>query len=140
MTAVQREEPVAASGGTHGMRHQADVRIGHPSWPERQLCEVQLTLVCGRAISWLQRLLAFRANWRYRPTPYLRVSPKLPVAKRWLFVFRFHEAAVRQPRQPAKGGRSDARLQLRLEVERLLVHHLACVVANSVVAAFCRRS
>ena len=36
-----------------------------------------------------------------RPTPDLRGSPKLPDAQRWLFVFRFHEAGVRDLRQPA---------------------------------------
>lgn len=41
--ALQREEPAAAVGRTHGMRHQADVRFGHQRWLERQLYVVQLT-------------------------------------------------------------------------------------------------
>lgn len=48
---MKREEPVDAGGRTHGIRHQADARFGHQRWPERQLCEVQLTSVCGRADS-----------------------------------------------------------------------------------------
>lgn len=63
--ALQREEPVDASGRTHGIRHQADVRFGHQSWPERQLYEVQTTSGCGWAVSLLRRLLPIRANWRY---------------------------------------------------------------------------
>ena len=64
---MQREEPVDASGRTHGIRHQADVRFGHQRWPERQLYEVQLTSGCGWAVSLRQRLLPSRANWRYQP-------------------------------------------------------------------------
>ena len=64
-SAVQREEPVDASGRTHGIRHQADIRFGHQGWPERQLYEVQLTSGCGWAVSLRQRLLPSRANWRY---------------------------------------------------------------------------
>lgn len=67
LSALQREEPVDASGRTHGIRHQADARFGHQRWPERQLYEVQLTSGCGSAVTLRQRLLSSRANWRYRP-------------------------------------------------------------------------
>lgn len=43
---MQREEPFGAGGRTHGIRHQADVRLGHLRWPERQLYE-------GRYAWWL---------------------------------------------------------------------------------------
>jgi hypothetical protein len=46
MSAVQREQPVAVGGRTHGKRHQADVRFGGQRWPERQLCEGELTKYC----------------------------------------------------------------------------------------------
>jgi hypothetical protein len=45
-----------------------------------------------------------QASTGTRPRPALRVSPKLPDAWRWLFVFRFHEAAVRDLTQPATSG------------------------------------
>jgi hypothetical protein len=41
--AMQREEPVDFTGRTHGMHHQADIRLGHRRWPERQLYVVLLT-------------------------------------------------------------------------------------------------
>lgn len=43
VTALQREEPVAAGVRTHGKRHQADVRLDRERQPERQLGEVLLT-------------------------------------------------------------------------------------------------
>jgi len=53
MPAVQRKEPVAACGRTHGERQQAVVRFGHRRWPERQLYEVQQTPDCDWAVSLL---------------------------------------------------------------------------------------
>ena len=41
-------EPVDIGERTHGIRHQADVRLGHQRWPERQLYEVLLLLGRGR--------------------------------------------------------------------------------------------
>ena len=41
---MQRKEPVDAGWRTHGNRHQPDVRFGGQGWPERQLCDVELTL------------------------------------------------------------------------------------------------
>jgi hypothetical protein len=78
--AMQREEPVGASGRTHGIRHQADVRFCHQRRPERQLYEVQPTSGRGWAVSLLRRLLPCRANWRYRPRPGVRL-PRLTAAK-----------------------------------------------------------
>ena len=51
---LQREEPVATGGRTHGKRHRADVRFGHQRWPERQLYEVQLTPDSDWAVSMLR--------------------------------------------------------------------------------------
>ena len=83
VSAVQREEPVAAVGRTRGKRRQADVRFGPRRSTERQLYEVQLTPDCYRAVSLLRRLLPCRANWRYRPISDMRcrelVAPKRPV-------------------------------------------------------------
>lgn len=45
---------------------------------------------------------------RLRPIPARQAFPKLSDAERWLLEFRFHEAAVRDLRQPAKSGRSPA--------------------------------
>ena len=95
MAVLQREEPVDASGRTHGIRHQADVRFGHQRWPERQLYEVQLTSGCGWAVSLRQRLLPSRANWRYRPIPARRRASKLPDDPLGSSTFRICEAAVR---------------------------------------------
>ena len=67
VSAMQREEPVAAVGRTRGKRHQADVRFGPRRRTERQLYEVKLTPDCYWAVSLLRRLLPRRANWRYRP-------------------------------------------------------------------------
>ena len=39
---MQRQEPVAAGGRTHGKRYQADVLLGSLRRPERQLYEVLL--------------------------------------------------------------------------------------------------
>jgi hypothetical protein len=43
LSAMQRKEPVAVGGRTHGKRYQADVRFGCRRSPERQLCEGELT-------------------------------------------------------------------------------------------------
>ncbi len=59
--------PVATSGRTHGKRHQTDVRFGGRRWPERQLCEGELTPDSDWAFSLPKRLLPCRANRRYRP-------------------------------------------------------------------------
>ena len=49
VSAVQRKEPVAARGRTHGERHQADARLEQRGRLERQQYEVQLTSDYGRA-------------------------------------------------------------------------------------------
>ena len=54
--ALQREEPVDASGRTHGLRHRAAVRFGQQRWHERQLYEVQLTSGLD-GMAWLRRRL-----------------------------------------------------------------------------------
>ena len=53
-----------------------------------------------------QRLLPLAANWSFRPKPASRVAPKQPDGGPSLFVFRFHEAAVRDLTHPATSSRS----------------------------------
>lgn len=64
LSPLQREEPVAAGGRTHGKRHQADLQCSEPRWPERPLYEVYLTPGCDWAVQLLERLLPRRANTR----------------------------------------------------------------------------
>ena len=84
VSALQRKELVDAGGRTHGIRHQAAVRFGHPRRRERQLYEVQLTSGCDWVVSLLRRLIPCRANWRCRPVAACRradvVSRKQPLA------------------------------------------------------------
>jgi len=49
--AMQRKEPVAARGRTHGECQQADVGLDIRYWSERRLYEVQLTAACDWAIA-----------------------------------------------------------------------------------------
>lgn len=72
---MQREEPVAAGGLTHGKRHQADVRFGCRRRPERQLYELQLTPCCAVVVSLPQRLHPRRPSSQYRPTTAIRHPP-----------------------------------------------------------------
>jgi hypothetical protein len=67
--ALQRKEPVGVNRRTHGICHEADVRFSQQRWPERQLCEVQLTLGCDRAVSLLRRLLTAARNGGTDPKP-----------------------------------------------------------------------
>ena len=82
---MQREEPVAVGGRTHGKRHQADVRFGGLCWPERQLCVGELTPDGDWAVSLVKRLLPCRANWQYRPFCDIR-GPELDALQRTLKV------------------------------------------------------
>lgn len=59
---LQLEEPVAASGRTHGRGPQADIRFGHRHRPDQQLYGVHLTSGYDRAVSALTT-----APQRYRP-------------------------------------------------------------------------
>jgi hypothetical protein len=65
----QREESVGTRGRTHGIHHQADVRLGKWRWTERQLYEVQLTPevrlggFAATTAACLQRELAVPTQW-----------------------------------------------------------------------------
>ena len=52
-----------------------------------------------------ERRLLHPANWKYRPRPGIRTSPKPPLSTGVFCEFRCHEAAVRDLTTPATTGR-----------------------------------
>ncbi len=76
-----------------------------------------------------ERRLLHPANWKYRPRPGIRTSPKSPLSTVVFCEFRCHEAAVRDLTTPARSRRtrnaSASTSNDRLPIKNLSFPHLS---------------
>ena len=91
--------PATSSGWSPGVRPQLPVTLWRS---QATMCRSPAVRAPGDG----ERRLLHPANWKYRPRPGIRTSPKPPLSTGVFCEFRCHEAAVRDLTTPAITCRS----------------------------------